>query len=162
MKAFVSYSLNNTEKYMLSLLSKNLHQRCITVVSSYSSQIGPISFSANQIRGCQFFIGIVSYGSLNKYKVLEEWRIARSSRIPSLLLIEDRVKINSIHNAASSTVVRFNRSRPDFAIDKVNERISLATRKIVTKKNNNDETAWVLGGGALLLLLALLGSNEKK
>lgn len=163
MKAFVSYSLNSTEKYILSLLSMNLKENGINTVSSYSSKIGPIYSSDNQIRACQFFIGIISFKGLNKKKVLEEWKAARNSKIPGLLLIEDRVKITS-GSANSPTVVRFNRNKPEEAIEIVNANIKQASKKIGTKKvvKNDNTASWVLGGTALLLLLGLLSSDDKK
>jgi hypothetical protein len=161
-KAFISYSLDSSEKYILSLISMRLSKEGINIVSNYSNEVTGLSLPANQIRACQFFIGIIARKGTKKNKVIDEWKIARASKIPALLLIEDRIKINNNgKEVVNPNIIKFNRAKLNEAVETVNSK-TIGAYKADLNKTNSDAAAWVLGGSVVLLLLGIIASGTTK
>ncbi|MEO4005253.1 hypothetical protein [Flavobacterium sp. CAU 1735] len=156
MKVFLSYSLNNNDQFILTLLAEELTSRgfSITQSSDFNTEMSPIT--KNNIAKSNFFIGLIS-GKGHKIKRVEnEWQLAYSATIPGILIVEDTVPatIN-----LKSHCIFFNRNHPNQAIQELNEKIENMKSKI-----NNDSNAWpwILGGAALISLISLLNKDEKK
>ncbi|WP_028978183.1 hypothetical protein [Sporocytophaga myxococcoides] len=176
MKAFISCSINETEKYIISILAIELGQKGFVLKSSFNTDHGSevmADISTNEIINSRLFIGILSSKGNNKTKVLQDYKYARFMRIPSLLLVENNVKFRQDIDKLPN-VIRFDRDNPELSIQKVKKIISpdkkrqlkpIAKKNSITKKeeffDNNDGLALVLGGAALIALIALLSSNDK-
>jgi hypothetical protein len=154
MKAFISYSIVDDEQYLITLLSNKLRGDGYTLVTSTNLYGNTLDFTTTQqISTSQLFIGIVSYNGQQRNRVLKEWQNAVNNRIPSVLLIEQNLRIEA--GTDPSTYIRFNRNNPQPAIDEIQKRMS-------SKKPIEDETTgWVLAGAALLALIALFSSSKK-
>ncbi len=75
--------------------------------------------------------------------------------IPSLLLIEENVKVKS-QLAADNNVLFFDRAKPHIAIQHAKDRIASSKNQTTLVKKKDNTMAWVLGGLAALVILALL------
>jgi hypothetical protein len=151
MKAFISYSVNDNDQYLLTLLSSKLREKNFVVVTSQNFYSKVLDFNTqNEINDSHLFIGIITGQGVESPRVLQEWRYSQLRNIPTLLLIEDSVSINQNFNG---NYIRFNRFNPELAINEINKRMSL--------QPTNDAVAWILGGAALLAILALLSDDKK-
>ncbi len=158
-KAFISYAMQDSEQYVLTLLSDLLRSENFQIESSFDSYSNIISQSAfKKISESSLFIGLITeYGNRND-NVFNEWKLAIEKRIPSILLIEDAVPINN-QLANHPNVLIFNRHYPQSGLDKVKRQIENAKR-LVDKKNNENALGWILGGAAALAIISLLASDD--
>ena len=159
-KAFISYSMKDSEQYVLTLLSNLLREEGFQIDSSFDSLDYGTSI-ANTIRrkisDSTLFIGVITQTGRNKH-VLDEWKQAGILRIPSLLLVEDTVPIqNSLGN--QQNVLRFNRHYPEEALEKATGKIRKAQGRKTNQESDN-VVGWVLGGLAILALIKLLSNDE--
>lgn len=162
MRAFISYSLNDTEEFVLTILAKRLAEQGFTVSSSYNLYSNVVDFSTySQLNKSNFFIGIITQEGNSKERVFNEWRVASEKRIPALLLIEDNVQITQ-QLANHPNIVRFNKTHPQPAIDFVRQKINSTTQVTVPLSNptNNNTVAWMIGGLAVLALIGLLATDD--
>jgi hypothetical protein len=163
MRAYISYSLNDSEQYVLSILANILSEEGFLVSSGYNTvrqggQFDLIDF--NQINQSNLFIGIITDTGTENQWVLKEWGLASRIKIPAILLIEENVRIQGVLLNILN-IVRFNRSRPEAAIKTVKQKIDQSKLLYANpQKNNNNAVAWVLGGIAAIALISLL-SDEK-
>ncbi len=155
MKVFASCSLDNTEKYIISVLTLQLQKRNHTLTSSFNNPYSEKGYAYKQILNCDIFLGIISYNGSGIADVVNDYNYAHERKIPSLLLIEENVnhqKLNNIRN----NIIYFNRDNPHPSIDKVNELI----QSNKNKEANTNVLPWVLGGAAIIALISLLSSDD--
>lgn len=158
MKAFISYSLNDTDQYILSILANKLKIQGFTVTSSYNLNSRLVDFETfTQLNKSSLFIGIITYDGTNVHRVYKEWQTAIKSNIPAILLIED-IQTISQDLISHPNIIRFNRTKPESAIEYV--RVMISNSKIINPQKNNDAIAWILGGIAILALIDLLTNDD--
>lgn len=158
-KAFISYAMQDSEQYVLTLLSDLLRSENFIIDSSFDDYSHLVSQSAfKKINESSLFIGLITeYGNRNK-NVFNEWKLAVEKRIPSLLLVEDTVNIN--HELSNHpNVLIFNRHYPQSGVNKITAQISKA-KNLADKKNNENALGWILGGAAALAIISLLSSDD--
>ena len=161
MRAFLSYSLNDAEQYVLTILARKLREQGFVVSLSYNVCSNTLDYETfNQINKSNLFIGIITKTGNANRRVFNEWKEATKRRIPSLLLIEDNVTV-SPKLAEHPNVLFFNRQKPKRAIETIKTRIAKTKQSILGKKRDNDNTmAWVFGGLAALAIIGLLANDE--
>ena len=91
--------------------------------------------------------------------VVKEWQVARGKKIPDVLIVEEGVNVDE---SSDINFIRFNRTNPQAAINKLFERNK--TTAAQKKKMNNDDVADVLLGVAVVAgiaaLISLLSKNK--
>lgn len=154
MRAFLSYSLNSQDQYILTILASELKRKGFSVISGddfYESQASALTRS--QINKSQLFIGIITGDGDDNKRVQREWKIASHAKVPRLFLIENTVRINPKFKPPH---IVFDRYNPQMAVDTLK-------RKINQKKNKSNQDSntllWVLGGAALLTVIGLLSKD---
>lgn len=161
MNVFISYSINDNDQYILTLLSAKLREKNFVVKTSQNFYGQYLDYGTqNDIHFSNLFVGLLTGSGIELNRVLEEWRYAQSKNIPTLLLIEDTVNINRTFRG---NYILFNRFRPQSAINEINNRMSPPpARRVATQsKKSDDIIPWLLGGAALVAILSVL-SNDKK
>jgi hypothetical protein len=155
MRAFISYSINDKDQFILTLLASKLRNDGFQIASgnNYLQNILDVN-TASQINQSHLFIGIITAHSSEQQRVLREWDYAQRGSIPSLLLIEDSV---SVASNFTGNYIRFNRQNPQIAINNIKTRKEQANNVL---NANNEAAAWVLGGAALLALIALFSKSK--
>lgn len=155
MKVFLSYSLNDRDLFILTLLGEELNKKGFYINQSndFNTRMSPLTIV--NINNSSLFIGLISGTGHEKSRVEREWQIANSKNIPCILLIENTVPIN--RNFESQYII-FDRFDSHKAIEELNK---LITKK---KENQNDSNAlaWILGGAAVLSIISLLNKENKK
>lgn len=156
MKVFLSYSLQDSELFVVTLLYEKLRQEGYNVDSS-DSFIGE-NIGEYKIKSSQLFIGIITNDSESIKKVIYEWRLAKQDNTKSLILVEKGVNIND----PSLKYVVFDRNNPESAIEEL----------LQLQENNNSQgyssnTVGVIAIAVVLVavaaIVALLSkSNESK
>lgn len=154
MKAFLSYSLNDTDQYILTLLASELKKRGFGLYQSNDYNLEMSSLTKVNIHKSQLFIGLISVNGQEKEKVQKEWELANTANISSILLIENTGLIN--HDIKFPYIL-FDRNNPQLAINELNKKITAIREK---SEQDSNGWAWVLGGAAVLAIIALL-SKEK-
>ncbi|MGV9004434.1 hypothetical protein [Flavobacterium sp.] len=155
MRAFLSYSLNDRDQFILTLLAKELSAKGFSINQSNDFNMQMSQLTKVNISKSNLFIGLISGKGYEKNRIENEWSVAYNSRIPSILIIENNVPIN---NGFNYPYIIFDRNNPHQAISELNRKIN------EMKKASNDDSnawAWVLGGAALISLLSLLNKDEK-
>ena len=155
MKAFISYSINDIDQIIVTLLSNNLRNKGFQIMASYNFYSNELDFSTKKmIENSQVFFGIITKSGKEKERVISEWNYAENIQLPNILLVED--KIYNFNNYKENIVI-FNRNNPEIAINKINRKMQN------NSSNSNDKNIWpwIIGGAALLGILKLL-SNENK
>lgn len=157
-KAFISYAMEDSEQYVLTLLADLLRKENFQIDSSFDDYSHIVSQSAfKKINDSSLFIGLITeYGNRNK-NVFNEWKVAVQKKIPSLLLVEDTVNIDQ-QLANHPNVLIFNRHYPQSGLNKVRNQVQNA-KKLVDKKNNENALGWILGGAAALAIISLLSDE---
>lgn len=158
MRAFISYSINDTDQYVLTLLSSKLRSQRFVITTSqnfYNSRLDEMTINA--ILESNLFIGIIMRQSVEKNRVLDEWKFAKKRSIPNLILIEDNVRIQ---DGFSGNFIRFNRNNPKPAVEKINSKMH--HRSTASQNKSDDNLSWLLGGAALLAIIALISEESSK
>ncbi|MBQ4478622.1 MAG: toll/interleukin-1 receptor domain-containing protein [Bacteroidales bacterium] len=152
-QVFISYSIEDSNLYLITLLLEHLKRNKYSVAVSAHWE-----GSESKIAVSDVFIGIITNNSNSVDYVVKEWKIAKENNIPDLLIVEDGVKIDKSSNLS---YIRFNRSNPDEAIDKLfnNNKFATQTKQ---KNNNTDITSDIFKGIILIAGLAALISLLSK
>ena len=159
MKAFISYSINDSEQYVLVLLSEKLREKGFSLISNHDHGTGRIDpFTAMRIGGSSLFIGVITANGLNHGKVVGEHYMAVSKNIPALLLLEDTAQLSP--DFMDSNVVVFNRQNPHEAIEHIHQNIRQVGKPVNGRPSSNTAAAWILGGLVLAGLVSLLSSSK--
>lgn len=159
MKAFVSYSFQDSELYIITLLFEQLRKYGYTVdTTTYNYSNLNISNSLN-IQNSDIFIGIITNNSSSIDHVINEWEIAKKNSINNILIIEDGI---NVQNPTDFNFIRFNRQNPTPAINKLFN-INTSVSQPAKKTNSGVEDALVAGGiiVGVAALIALLAGGKK-
>ncbi|MBR3798100.1 MAG: toll/interleukin-1 receptor domain-containing protein [Clostridia bacterium] len=152
-KVFISYSIEDRNLHLITLLLEHLRKNNFDVVVS-----NPGMDSTMRIINANLFIGIVTNNSNSINYVINEWRIANRNNIQKILIVEDGVTIND----SNISYIRFSRSNPQKAI---NELFNLNKSEIPApkkKKDSDDTLSNVLTGVAIIAGVAALISLLSK
>jgi hypothetical protein len=164
MKAFISYSLPDSQEYAVTLLARELQEQ------GFYPDTGPYKFNNTlddetffKIKSSHLFIGILmptrAKSSASNQRVINEWEFAITRKIPSILLVEKSIMPNISTNQGAN-IVSFDKNQPDKAIEFVKKAMEEAQRPL--KKDINNTVAWLLGGLALIALIGFLAKTVKK
>ncbi|MCL4282146.1 MAG: hypothetical protein KJZ58_07760 [Flavobacteriales bacterium] len=158
MRAFLSYSLSDSQDYVVTVLARQLREKGYTLMTGHSgSYYSTLDAHESVLRTCSLFIGVITEGSDEVNRVTHEYNKADEWRIPALLLMEQSIAADSgLLNHPN--VVAYNRYDPSTAIQTVRKRVAHA--KAPGTKQTDDTAAWILGGAAVLALIALLSSKK--
>ncbi len=159
MRAFISYSLNDSEQFVLTVLASKLKEQGFIVSTShnlFNNMLDPNTFT--QLNKSNLFIGLITFTGIANERVFSEWQQATSKQIPSLLLVENNVNLHQTI-LQHQNVIRFDRHKPEPSIELVKNKISLSRQSIQSKNDNS--VAWILGGLAAIALIGLLSNDEK-
>jgi hypothetical protein len=155
-RAFVSYSVEDSNLHLITLLLEHLRKNNFDV--SVSTLCGD---SYLRIANADIFIGIITNKGNSINYVVEEWQTARRNKIPYVLVVENGVKVK---DPESLSFIRFNRSNPQEAIDRLFNIRRNSANVSSTKKNNGNSTSDVLIGVAIIAgiaaLISMLSKNE--
>lgn len=152
MRVFISYSFQDEELYLLSLL--------IDKLQGQGHQIRTTDFILDNNRfhlnSSDLFIGIVTNYSDDISNVLDDWDYAKKLNKKTILLIEEGVQVND----KSISFIRFNRNKPELAINQL-----LGVKPNVPAKKSSDlEDGLIIGGiiVGIAALISLLAGTDKK
>lgn len=152
-RAFVSYSIEDRNLHLITLLLEHLRKN--DYVISVSNQ----EFN-NETINADVFIGIITKNSSTNKYVVSECQIAHKNNIPFVLVVENGVKMPS---DAQGMFIRFDRSNPQEAIDRL-FKIKGTPSSITKNKNDDGLVINVLIGTAIIVgiaaLISLLSENE--
>ncbi|MFK5982248.1 MAG: TIR domain-containing protein [Flavobacteriaceae bacterium] len=153
---FLSYSLNDQDEYILSLLADELQNKGCSIYQSsdFNEVLSPLT--TNNINNSQLVIGLVTGKSVERQRIMNEWEVALNSKIPTLLIVEDIVPIAPNFN---HPLITFSRNNPEKAINKLKDEMNKMESK---KEGGSNVAAWLIGGAAILGLISLLSGDSKK
>lgn len=158
MRAFLSYSLSDSQDYVVTVLARQLREKGYTLMTGHGGFYhSTLDAHESVLRTCSLFIGVITEGSDEVDRVTHEYNKADEWRIPALLLMEQNIAADS-GLLSHPNVVAFNRYDPAVAIQTVRNRIAHAVAP--KTKQSDDTAAWILGGAAVLALIALLSSKK--
>ena len=160
MKVFVSYSFQDSELYVITLLFEQLRKNGFNVDSSDFSNYG--LYNNYKISESDFFIGIITNNSETINEVIQQWQVAANLNKQTILLIEDNVHIQDVN---AIKFIRFNRYNPQTAISQL---FSIPARSLpaitpsskVNKEVENAVAAGLIIVGLAALISILSGSNK--
>lgn len=157
MRAYLSYSLNDGQQYVVTVLAQILREKkyVLTVGSGSPGLTVLPGFSSDPVLGSQLFIGVVTRSGIESNRVISEYNKAVSYSIPALLLVDEGVA-HARRIQASTNIVLFDQANPAAAMNLVRSRVKNAR----IEPPSDDTSAWVLGGLAVLALIALLSSKK--
>jgi hypothetical protein len=154
-RAFISYSLADKDRFVVSRLISVLQEKGMTVTSSQNFYLDHLDFTTQKnIDIADLFIGVITDQSRTRNRVLNEWQYATNKGTPNLIVIEDTVHLE---NANRENVIRFNRHDLASAISRVNQKIESSRRTT----SDDEWVKWVLGGAAIIALLSLLDNSRR-
>lgn len=151
MKAFLSYSLNDSQQYILTILARKLNEG-----GFYVNTPSTVYAIDNEIIRSNLFIGILSSTGDSNENVINEWNFSIENKIPSILLVEDNIPMN--HRLSHPNIIYFNRFASNNAVKIVQDRIKQFNSTVA--QNNENALAWVLGGVAVIALIKLLSEDK--
>jgi hypothetical protein len=152
MRVFISYSFQDEELYLLSLLIDKLQ------VQGHQIRTTDFILENNRfhLNSSDLFIGIVTNYSDDISDVLDDWDYAKKLNKKTILLIEEGVHVND----KSISFIRFNRNKPEGAINQL-----LGVKPNVPAKKKSDlEDGLIIGGiiVGIAALISLLAGTDKK
>jgi len=154
--AFISYSMDDNQLYVLSLISEYLSNNGYYVENTYNSLNSGQNFEfaiRNKIAKTDLFIGIASHSGVNSQAVMKEWEIAQINKKTSVFIIEDTVPINPAFEQGN-LIIRFNRHFPEESVNNL--------RKMIEKEKKNESNSalnWVVGGLLGIAIIKLLSDE---
>ena len=155
--AFISHSMDDSELYVLSLITEYLANNEYFIETSYNNSILPRQnveqAIQNQIAKSDLFIGIASHLGINSHWVLKEWQLAQKNGKTAFFLIEETVPINPAFQQ-ENLVIRFNRHNPERSISNLHSMIE--KRK---QDKSNKALNWVVGGLLGIAIIKLLSEE---
>lgn len=153
---FLSYSLNDQDEYILSLLANQLQNKGCSIYqsSNFSKELSPLTI--NDIKNSQLVIGLVTGKSVERDRIMNEWQTAINFKIPTILIVEDIVPIDSSFN---HPIITFSRNNPQLAVEELRKKMDKMQNK---KDENSSAAAWLIGGAVVLGLISLLTDDSKK
>jgi len=155
MKVFLSYSLNDSNLYIIPLLVGHLQKQNMEVLTSYeTSNSSP--FNNFQSMNANLFIALITKSGLQNEKVRKEWNNAVKSKIPSIALIENTFNLSNEYKTLPN-IIRFDRINPSLAINQIQTNRNNSAH---TENNDSNGLAWILGGIAAIALLKLLSKDD--
>jgi len=162
MKAYISYSLTDSEQYIVSVLALKLNEQNFQTDLSYFDYEGEqLSFSTrSRIKNSHLFIGILTQDGSRFNSVHKEWSYALETKTPAIILVEDTLFEFNPQLKHHPNVLGFNRAYPEATIAQVHQNIKDAALKQKGKLNN--ALAWMLGGVAAIALVRLLSKQEQE
>ncbi len=160
MKAFLSYSLIQSDLYLISLLSRELLNVGVTSKGTvYSSDPSEelVTITNYNIRTCDLFIGMLTGdGSIHQNAmVYQEWEIAIHFNKSRIFLIEDTVDIPA---EFTEPYLIYNRYNPNQVLQQLRNFV----QEKETEKRNKNNLALIVGGAALIELMTHLSKQESK
>lgn len=157
MKAFISYSLQGNDEFILTLLSFMLKEDNIdsTISQNFAKDTLDIT-TKNLIEESSIFIGIALNGGQEEVKLLKEIDYAIGVKIPCLLIVEDTISNQSL---LKHTPLLLSRSKSQKAIYEI-ERLMNAAKDAGNK--SQDSIAWVISGKSIIAMInaAFKGGNQ--
>ena len=97
MIAFISYSLKESEKYVVTLLAKKLQEKGFSLTSGFRQSSNFVDFQTeNEIKNSSLFIGLItgSFTKSGKKKVYLELQVAQKYKKPIILLLEHNAPLD--------------------------------------------------------------------
>lgn len=152
-KVFISYSIEDSNLHLITLLLKHLRKNNYSV--SVSNQWID---SDSEIASSNIFIGIITNKSNSVDFVKTKWQIARKNNIPYVLIVEEGVDIDE---SSGIDFIRFNRTNPQNAINQLFQ-LNKHTTPQKKKKDNNDVADVLLGVAVVAGIAALISLLSKK
>ena len=151
-RVFISYSIEDSNLHLISLLLEHLRK------NNYSVSVSNQWIDSDlKIANSDIFIGIITNKSNSIDYVVKEWQIARKNNIPYVLIVEEGVNVDE---SSDINFIRFNRANPQSAI---NQLFNLNKHTVAQKKKENaDDVADVLLGVAVVAGIAALISVLSK
>jgi hypothetical protein len=155
MNVFISYSVDNRNKYLITMLVDELNRIDVSVNSSY--KLNDVdSMIKLFIQRTDLFIGILSVYDEGNTKVKNEWKIAQSMNRPYIILIEKGLRITGHEN--DDRIICFDQNNIQKTLDNINI--------IIEREKSNQSTATamavILGGTALYGLFKILNDKKKR
>jgi len=150
--AFISYSMEDREMFILSSIAKYLKESNYYVYTGLDIQVGSNweSAIAHEIKRCDLFIGIASHNGIKSKWVLKEWELAQIHNRTSIFLIEQGVNINSDF-LLNNLVILFDRNNPNTSLLQLQQIVTQAREN--QKKNSQNLIIGGLIGMAIVKLL---------
>lgn len=154
MRAFLSYSLNDQDQFILTLLSSELRRKNFQITQSNDFNSEMSSLTKVNINKSQLFIGIITGDGYETKRVQKEWRLANIASIPSILLVEDSVPVDPNFKFPYIT---FSRNNPHSAVQILNRKM-----EVMKNKTGQDSNTWalLLGGAAVLAIIGMLSNDD--
>ena len=158
MKSFLSYSLNDTDEYVITILAKKLQEQGFYVSAGQNLHFPDTNpESLAEISSADLFIGILTFNGHINERVYHEWQYAKEAGKSAILMVEWNVDMAD-ELTFGQNIIRFNRQNPDRAIESIHHYISEA-RQNSDETDKQDVFAWILAGMALVKLVRLLSKN---
>lgn len=166
MRAFISFSVNDSEQNIVSILSMKLQDQGYSTITNYTYTNSVVGVNKSHL-----FMGIItSDDNESNKKVFEDWKYATAQNIPALLLVEKNKEIALFDNpfqqkeANNPNFISFDRknSEPSIAIAQL--RIEEATKYIAKNEyqhNGNNWLAWMLAGVPAITVMSLFTKGSK-
>ena len=171
MKAFLSYSVSNTDSLVIPRILSLLQGRQVLVNVSERNEvlIHPKAINRNnfdQIQSSHLFIGLITKGSRQADNVLEEWRFAQKNYVPCIVLVEKGVALPS-SLIQYPNVILFDKHNQEGALELINQKIAKAFSKMnstlqplslptAPMSQNNNALAWFIGGAMVGMIIGAL------
>ena len=156
MKVFLSYSFNDNELYLITLLVDLFQKEGHSIETSDMFLGEPLRNYSYKVEHSDLFLGIISDSGNSKELVLKEYRYAKKCSISSVLLVEDSLEVSpTIKNYIS-----FNRNNPEKAINELLGKTTSAKNKRTDDLESTVMAAGIIVGIAALISLMAGGSKK--
>ena len=157
--AFLSYSLQDSELYTISIISKYLNEQGFFVQSANKAANFPgrpvLDVVRRAIINANLFIGIASTEGVQSEYMIREWEEAQRYNVPRIFIIENSVNLNPAFTD-QNTVIRFDRRNPQQSLNRLKAMVENQ------KKNSAGKILpWVVGGLLGMAVIKLLSDNNK-